>query len=174
MTSSQWCLCSLNKVIEYKVLMNVNWLFRNISRPTCLIFHLKASLAQLFLSNSWSSRLYLSFSSPSVKSPFLSPSLSPLFSGQSFIFYNSLFFQGCAQWPISALDVPAHLFSPSSLLGFSLFYRSSFVCLLLTPPSPPPPNKRQEGKPSYIENSTYFYFLSTETSQSISMYSLET
>ncbi|KAJ4942783.1 hypothetical protein JOQ06_005297, partial [Pogonophryne albipinna] len=38
------------------------------------------------------------------------------------------------------------------LIGFS---RSSFVCLLLTPPtppSPPPPNKRQEGKPSQIEN----------------------
>lgn len=133
-----------------------NWLFSNITRPTYLVFHFKASLIQLFFSSLYvkltEERLHMSLSSPSVISHCLSLFSRPLFSFFSISFLPELcsvaqFFLPEMPQRISSLYLPFFPLSfsrclsafPQSVSRFNFFSFSSSIASSI---------KRQAGEPS--------------------------
>lgn len=144
-----------------------SWLFSNITRPTYLVFHFKASLVQLFFSSLYvkltEERLHMSLSSPSVISHCLSLFSRPLFSFFSISFLPELcsvaqFFLPEMPQRISLLYLP--FFPPFHSLGVSALFLnlSPGLTFSLSPPPSLPLSRDKQG--SHLKTQAqHFLFL---------------
>lgn len=124
-----------------------------LPNASCLVFHIRVPLLQLFLSICEDSTLHPSL--PPL--PLSSLTFSSPFPGESYHFFSSsLFFQGYAQWPSSFClrrpdTSPLSVFSSFPFRTLFLSQHSSSICLHVTfsiPLFPPSHPERQKRKPS--------------------------
>lgn len=152
-TIKQRSVCS---IMRYRIKwcdhqQKVNWQFTNISRSTYLVFHLEASVVQLFLSEAHREKtlfepllFLLSFCHLSLCLS-LCPVSRPVF--YFFLLCSSRVVLGGPVLPETPGTSPLSVFS---LFTFRLLSLSTLYLLLLNflSLSIPPTSKRQKGKPS--------------------------